>query len=94
MLSSTATKFNVVFTAVAGLSIILAAVYTLKMIQRVFLGNTNALTSGATDISMNTKISLLVIVVLIFMGGIYPKPMLSVTSDLSDIILSRMSLKY
>ncbi len=94
VLSSTATKYNVVFTVIALLSIILAAVYTLNMIQKVFYGNTNTLTASGTDVSLNVKIALIVIVVLIFAGGIYPKPMLAVTNDLSDAILSRMNLRY
>jgi NADH-quinone oxidoreductase subunit M len=94
VLASSATKYNVVFTATAGLTIILAAVYTLNMIQKVFYGNTNTLTSAATDISLNVKIALAVIVVLIFVGGIYPKPMLSVTNDIADLILGRMNLRY
>ena len=42
--SSTVTKYNVVFTALAALSIILAAVYTLNMIQKIFFGQVNELT--------------------------------------------------
>lgn len=94
ILSSTATKYNVVFTAVSGLSIILAAVYTLNMIQKVFYGNTTTLTAVSTDISLNVKVALLIIVVLIFAGGVFPKPMLSVTNDVADAILSRMNVRY
>ena len=93
VLSSTVTKYNVVFTAVAGVYIILSAIYTLNMIQKVFLGNTNTLTASASDISINNKIALFAIVVLIFAGGIYPKPMLSVTNELSDLIINRMNVR-
>ncbi len=94
VMSSTATEYNVVFTVAAGISIILAAVYTLNMIQKVFYGNTNTLTSVATDISFNVKIALVVIVVLIFAAGIYPNPMLAITDDLADVILNRMNQRY
>jgi NADH-quinone oxidoreductase subunit M len=94
ILASTATQHNVVFTVVAGLSIILAAVYTLNMIQKVFYGNTNALTEETTDISTNVKVALVVIVVLIFAGGVFPKPMLAVTNELADAILNKMNLRY
>ena len=50
-LRPTATKYNVVFTVVAAVTIILIAVYTLNMIKRVFYGNTNALTAKAKDIT-------------------------------------------
>ena len=44
-------KYNSLFTVLAILSIILAAVYTLRMIQKVFYGPTNELTANARDIS-------------------------------------------
>ena len=69
--SSTATQYNVVFTVVAGLSIILSAVYTLNMIGKVFFGNTNALTERGVDIKLNEKIVLAAIVVIIVFVGVY-----------------------
>jgi NADH-quinone oxidoreductase subunit M len=72
-------KFNVWYTVVAGLSIILAAIYTLNMIQKVFYGNTNNLTNKAKDIQLNEKLVLSVIVILIFVLGVYPKPMIELT---------------
>ena len=90
---STATQYNVVFTVIAGLSIILSAVYTLNMIQRVFFGNTNGLTAKATDIKFNEKIVLAVIVVLIVVVGVYPKPVLDLTKETADFILTKMNYK-
>jgi NADH-quinone oxidoreductase subunit M len=91
--SSTATQYNVVYTVVAGLSIILSAVYTLNMIQRVFFGNTNALTEKAVDIKMNEKVALVAIVALILVFGVYPKPMLDLTRETAEMILSKMNYK-
>jgi NADH-quinone oxidoreductase subunit M len=91
--TSTATTYNVVFTSVAALSIILSAVYTLNMIQRVFFGPTNALTATATDIRLNEKIVLAFIVVLIVFIGVYPKPVLDLTKETVDMLLSRMTYK-
>jgi NADH-quinone oxidoreductase subunit M len=91
--SSKATSYNVVFTVVAGLSIILSAIYTLNMIQRVFFGNTNTLTEKAKDIRMNEKIVLAAIVVLIVVVGVYPKPMLNLTKDTVDMIITKMNYK-
>jgi NADH-quinone oxidoreductase subunit M len=92
--ASTATKYSLVFTVSSAVTIILAAVYTLNMIQKVFYGNTKTLTVAATDVSMNVKIALVIIVVLIFAGGVYPKPMLAITNEVADAILNRMNLKY
>jgi len=91
--TSTATQYNVVFTVVAGLSIILAAVYTLNMIRRVFFGSTNALTEKVTDIRINEKIVLAVIVGLIVFVGVYPKPVLDLTKETADFILAKMNYK-
>ncbi len=84
---SAVTKYNIVLTAVAGLSIILAAIYTLNMIRKVFYGDTVALTSTARDITLNEKLTLGVIVVLIFWLGVYPQPVLNITNDITDSIL-------
>ena len=91
--SSTATQYNVVFTVVAGLSIILAAVYTLNMIGKVFFGNTNALTEKAVDIRLNEKIVLAAIVILIVWIGVYPRPVLELTKETADFLLNKMMVK-
>jgi NADH-quinone oxidoreductase subunit M len=91
--SSTATQYNVVFTVMAALTIILSAVYTLNMIQRVFYGNTNALTEKGVDIKMNEKVALAAIVVLILVFGVYPKPMLEMTRETVEFILTKMNYK-
>jgi NADH-quinone oxidoreductase subunit M len=91
--TSTATQYNVVFTVVAGLSIILSAVYTLNMIQRVFFGETNALTATAKDVKLNEKVVLIALVVLIVWIGVYPKPVLNLTKETVDVILTKMNYK-
>jgi NADH-quinone oxidoreductase subunit M len=91
--SSTATQYSVAFTVVAALSIILSAVYTLNMIQRVFFGNTNTLTAKATDIRLNEKLVLAVIVLLIVVLGVYPKPVLDLTKETAEFILTKMNYK-
>lgn len=70
-------KFNIWFAAVAGISIILGAVYTLGMVQKIFYGNTVAQTENAVDISFNAKLALVLIVVMIIVLGVYPMPMLN-----------------
>jgi NADH-quinone oxidoreductase subunit M len=92
--TSTATKYNVVFTATAGVSIILSAVYMLNMIQKVFFGGTNALTEKAKDIQWNEKIILGAIVILIVVIGIYPQPVIELTKTTVDSILANMSYKF
>ena len=89
---STVTKYNIVFAVLAGLSIILGAVYTLNMIQKVFYGNTNTLTETARDIFINEKLVLGVIVVLILVLGVYPQPLLNMTSSFVEGILKEVNV--
>ncbi len=82
-------KFNVWYTAVAGLSIILAAVYTLNMVQKVFYGEANSITASMKEIALNEKIILSVIVVAIFMVGVYPQPFFELTKDTVAAVITR-----
>jgi NADH-quinone oxidoreductase subunit M len=91
--ASTVTKYNFVFAALAGLSIILAAVYTLNMIRRVFLGDTNNLTIRAKEVSINEQLALVVIVLVILISGIYPQPLLNLTESFTDSILREADIR-
>ena len=89
---STVTKYNILFAVLAGLSIILAAVYTLNMIQKVFYGKTNTLTATGRDILLNEKLVLAAIVVMIFIIGVYPQPLLNLTNGFVDSILKEAQI--
>ncbi|MVT11964.1 complex I subunit 4 family protein [Chitinophaga tropicalis] len=79
-------QYNVWFMAVAGLGIILAAVYTLNMVQKVIFGEANTLTSTTTDLTGNELLALSVIVVIIIAMGVYPKPMLDLVSSTTELV--------
>lgn len=81
-------QFNVWYAVVALISIILAAVYTLNMIQKVFYGNTNAVTEKAVDIQWSEKLVLGVLVIIIFAMGFYPKPMIELTKTSVEALVS------
>jgi NADH-quinone oxidoreductase subunit M len=81
--------FNFWYTAFAGLSIILAAVYTLNMVQKVFYGEANSITIKMQDISFNQKLILGVLVILIFLFGIFPQPLFDLTKDTVTAIVTR-----
>ena len=74
-------QHSVWMAAVAGIGIILAAVYTLNMIQKVFYGDTNEITATVTDISFAQKLALGLIVAMIFTFGIYPQPMIDLAKE-------------
>jgi NADH-quinone oxidoreductase subunit M len=89
---SAVTKYNILFAILAGLSIILAAVYMLNMIQKVFYGNTNTLTETGRDIFLNEKLVLVLIVVVIIAIGVYPQPLLNLTNGFVDAILKEVNV--
>ncbi len=80
-------QYNPWYAAFAGLSIILAAVYTLNMVQKVFYGTDNIYTKVISQVSSKQKIVLTVIVLFIFILGIYPKPVFNLTADTVSTVL-------
>jgi NADH-quinone oxidoreductase subunit M len=85
--NSDVTRYNIWFTVLAGVCIILAAIYMLNMVRKIFYGEVNAVTAVARDISLNEKLALGAIVILIFWMGVYPQTILNVTNEISDSIL-------
>ena len=59
------------------------------MVKNVFYGDSNALTAAAKDISLNEKLILSVIVVAIFLVGIYPQPFFDLTKNTVTALLTR-----
>jgi NADH-quinone oxidoreductase subunit M len=80
-------NFGVLSVAFAGLSIILAAVYTLNMIRNVFYGSTNTVTENAVDLRITEKLALGIIVVLIFVLGVYPQLLMGTTTEITESII-------
>jgi NADH-quinone oxidoreductase subunit M len=73
--------FNVYIAAVAGISIILGAVYTLNMVQKIFYGNTAPATVNATEANSSVQWVLAVLVIIIIVLGVYPQPLINLTND-------------
>ncbi len=82
-------QYNVFITAIAGISIILAAVYTLNMVQKLFYGNTVAVTEQTGEVSGNIQLMLIVLVVVILVFGVYPQPMIELTKDTVTAVFSK-----
>jgi NADH-quinone oxidoreductase subunit M len=81
-------KVNVWYAIAAAISIILAAIYTLNMIQKVFYGETTAVTAGMKDISRSEKLVLGIVVCLIFIMGVYPQPVIDLTKEAVTTLLA------
>jgi NADH-quinone oxidoreductase subunit M len=79
-------QYNIWAAAIAGISIILAAVYTLNMIQKIFYGNTVSLTANAVDAKNNVQWILIILVVVVIVLGIYPQPLINLTKDTVNTI--------
>lgn len=66
-------QYNIWIAAAAGLTIILGAVYMLRMYKSIMQGETNNLTAAFTDVTASEKIVLSIICALIIFLGVYPK---------------------
>lgn len=86
-------KFSIWYTAVAGLGIILSAVYTLNMIKRVMFGTTNVVTEKFGETGRPVVIALTVIMVIIFVTGVYPEPLFNLFESTSDALLRRILVR-
>jgi NADH-quinone oxidoreductase subunit M len=75
-------QYNPWFAAVACVAIILAAVYMLRMLQKVLFGESNALTASTADVRGGELLAMACVVAVIFILGFYPKPLLDLASSL------------
>jgi NADH-quinone oxidoreductase subunit M len=75
------------FALLAGLTIIMGAIYMLYAFQKVMLGDTNTLTAQFTDIKGVELAVLVPLAILVIFLGIYPQPILDLTSGVVDQIL-------
>ncbi len=72
-------QYHHILGAMAGLTIILGAVYMLKTFQKSMSGEVNSATERFTDISGTEKWVLYPVVILIVLIGIYPAPLLEIS---------------
>ena len=72
-------QYNFWIAGVAGISIILGAVYTLNMVQKIFYGQLAPATQNALEIKGNVQFVLIILVVVIIGFGVYPQPMIDLT---------------
>jgi NADH-quinone oxidoreductase subunit M len=63
---------NKILAIIAGLTIILGAVYILKMYQKVMYGERSAATEKFTDLTFSEMLVFLPIIAMIFLVGIFP----------------------
>ena len=86
-------NYNLWYAAIAGLTIILGAVYMLRMYQKAMLGQANTNTSVFTDLDGTEKSVLLIISVLIIFIGVYPQPILNISEAAVINLLEQVNQK-
>lgn len=74
-------QYSVWACAIAGLTVILGAVYMLRSYQVVMLGETNSVTSGFSALTGNEKAVLLIVCAAVLAFGVYPKPLLDIMQN-------------
>ncbi|MES2629692.1 MAG: NADH-quinone oxidoreductase subunit M [Bacteroidota bacterium] len=72
--------YSIVLSGVAGLTVILCAVYMLRSYQYVMLGeNSRSVSFTFPDLVLSEKITLIIIAALVIFIGVYPDPILKLT---------------
>ncbi len=79
-------EYNSWAAIMAGLTIILGAVYMLRMYQKVMLGDLNENVTVFEDLKWNEELVLATIAILIFVFGIFPKPILELVEPIATEI--------
>lgn len=85
-------QYGIWYAALGGLTIILGAVYLLRMYQKVMLGEANTQTAVFIDISNTEWVVLAVVVVLIIGIGVYPKPLLDLSEAAVTDLINKVGL--
>lgn len=80
-------NYNPYFAAVAGLTIILGAVYMLSSYQKIMLGEAKSEYNNVIDLSILEKSILIPIVIVIFVLGLFPNLILGLTEPAVNEIL-------
>jgi NADH-quinone oxidoreductase subunit M len=90
-------QYQYIIGAVAGLTMILGAVYMLRSFQQTMLGENNSVTKGFTDLDTTEKLVLYPLVAMIIIIGVYPAPLLKISEaavdNLHNIISNYQALK-
>ncbi len=87
-----ASHLSIIFTVLAGIGIILSAVYTLRAIQKVLYGVVGERTVMVKDIRWNEKLALIVIVLVILALGVFPQPMINEAKPAVYDLLKEMDI--
>ena len=91
LLINSLVQYKLWLGVVAGLTIILGAVYMLRTFQKSMSGETNGVTALLTDLNYHERLVLYPVVILIIIIGIYPGPLLGISEAAVTNLLSLYS---
>ena len=74
-------QYNPWMAALAGISVVLAAIYTLNMVQKVAYGEISDATNKMQLPNKSAQMVLIVLLVIVFFTGVYPQPLFDLTAD-------------
>ncbi len=80
-------QYSPLLTAVAGLTVVLGAVYMLRSFQQMMLGASNHNTLNFAPLTQHEKIVLSIVVGLIVLLGVYPSPVLELSNPTVENLL-------
>ena len=85
-------QYNAVLAVIAGTTVILAAVYLLRMFQRTMLGKTNTVTQNFHDLTLSEHLTFIPIVFMVLFFGIYPMPIIKLVEPAINQIIQFASI--
>jgi len=74
-------QFHPWVAAFAGVSVILSAIYTLNMVQKVAYGEVSEATQKINFINKGAQWALIILLIIVFASGVYPQPLFDLTAD-------------
>ena len=74
-------QYNIWIAAIAGVSVILAAIYTLNMVQKVAYGEISVAMNKMPAPNKKAQAVLIVLLIIVFVTGVFPKPLFEITKD-------------
>jgi NADH-quinone oxidoreductase subunit M len=80
-------QYSAILTGVAGLTVVLGAVYMLRAFQIMMLGSANMHTQNFAPLTKHETTVLAIIVALVIVLGIYPDPILSLSNPTVETLL-------
>jgi len=91
LLINSLVQYQLWIGVIAGLTIILGAVYMLRTFQKSMSGETNGVTALLTDLNYHERLVLYPVVILIIIIGVYPGPLLGISEVAVTNLLSLYS---